>query len=361
MSERSFVELASGGADNRVVQYFYVHSAGESYSYPTGRGRTDPRRLTALYLECALVQAASLTLRDAACEQLLVWNLRDPHDKDVLGDYGVRLVREIEALGVQIRFAEYEHRFSAPAPEYMASRYILDAMKSASSTARPGQALWFTDLDVFWWAPERIFASAPSDAEVACLYIDYTPDWNVMLGTTPTTVGEFGTTFGPCAVPVPWVGGEILGATAAGCRDFVAACEQLERDVGQAPEQLPAEEHLFSLAGGLGRVRYKDLSAQCHRMFTGARHSGDTVADPTTYGFWHLPGEKGLSFRRTAVALLKGRHERLAREFADPAAASRRFNLAPPRLTRRFRDDGWLASDKLLRAASARLARIPRS
>ena len=104
----------SESSDHCVVQYFYVHSAGETYSYPTGRGRTDPRRLTALYLECALVQAASLALRHAPCEQMFVWNVRDPHDTDVLGDYGVRLVREMEALGVRMRFAEYAHRFSAP-------------------------------------------------------------------------------------------------------------------------------------------------------------------------------------------------------------------------------------------------------
>jgi hypothetical protein len=343
----------SDGPAHCVVQYFFVHSADEAYSYPTGRNYSDPQKLTALYLECALVQAASLALRDdVACEQVFVWNLADPHDESVLGAYGVRLVRAMEALGVQMRHAEFAHRFDSPAAEYMASRYILDAIHEAVRAARDDQVLWFTDLDCVWRSPERVFAAAPKPSEVGCLYIPYPPDWDVMLGTTPTTVGRFGERLGACKVPVPWVGGEILSADPATLRHFVEACERVERAIGQEPGQLPAEEHLFSLVGGLDYVQFKDLSAVCRRIQTGARHTGPRFTDVASLGFWHLPGEKGLAFRRTAKALLRGRHGQLAREFADPELAMRRFNVGRPKMTRRLRDDSWLAVNRLLRATA---------
>jgi hypothetical protein len=343
-----------------VVQYFYAHAAGERYAYPTGRGAEDAQRLTALYLECALVQAASLALRGADCEQLFVSNIVDPHDVGLLGRHAVAIVRELEQLGVQLRHADYAHRFADPADEYVASRYILDAISAVSASAPPGQCLWFTDLDCFWWAPGQVFAQAPPDDEVGCLFIDYPPDWDVMLGTTPTTVGRFGERLGACQVPVTWVGGELIAGTAATMAAFVTACERLEAEVGEQPRELPAEEHLLSLMGALGRVRYRDLSSVGRRVFTGVRHAGPRLADPTAIGFWHLPGEKGLSFRRTARALLRGEHERLARDFADPERAPRRFNTGQPSLARRVRDDGWLLANAARRALRERLPRVGR-
>lgn len=328
-----------------MVQYLYVHAPGEAFAYTSTRGRTEPAALATLYLECAVAQAASLRLRGASCDQILVTNLSDPHDPDVLGRDGVRLIEALERLGVQLRHADYTYRLERALPEYEASRYALDAIRTVTSAAPDEQCLWFADLDCVWIDPQKVFAATPRAPRIACLLMRYPPEWDVMLGTTPTTVGELGRRLGDSVVPAPWIGGELIGGTAASLRGFLAECDRVERELGQLPRELPAEEHLFTILGALGRVAYADLTAVGRRLLTG-RHTGPKVAEASNLGFWHLPGEKGLSLRRAAGYVLAGDEERLATILADPRRRLEWFNLSPD-LEHRVRDGAWLAANRI--------------
>jgi hypothetical protein len=59
------------------------------------------------------------------------------------------------------------------------------------------------------------------------------------------------------------------------------------------------------------------------------------------------PGEKGLSFRRAADALLRRRTGRLREDLSSPARAATRFNLSGVGRSRRLRDDSWIAAARL--------------
>jgi hypothetical protein len=78
-------------------------------------------------------------------------------------------------------------------------------------------------------------------------------------------------------------------------------------------------------------------------MPTGPREGAPKIDNPFAFGLWHLPAEKGLSLRRSAHEVRRGRDERLRRDLAEPSRMARRFNVAPTRLPRRIRDDSWIA------------------
>src|ERR1035437_4787908 len=106
-----------------VVQYLDVHAPGDSYDYPSSRAQAGPEQLAARYLECALVQAASLRLRGAACRLALVSNVTDTR---ALGSRGARLWAQIESLDVEMVHAEDEHRRPHELTTYASSCYVLD-------------------------------------------------------------------------------------------------------------------------------------------------------------------------------------------------------------------------------------------
>ena len=336
-----------------MVQYLYVHHAGERFIYPSSRSYGGAANTAMRYLECALVQAASLRVREVECDLVLVTNLEDPRDPAAVEPRGVRLLEKMEALGVRLLFAPYGHRSSQPVQMFESSRYVLDAIGAVAAQSDAARRLWFVDVDCVWPDPERVFAAAPAAGEVGCIHIPYPPDWDIN-GTTPRRLGEFGRELGECPVPIPWVGGELLCGTATDLAEMASSCEALDEEVSARGAALPAEEQLLSLAGGLGRVHFTDLSAVAWRVWTGPRHGAVVHPNPGELGLWHLPSEKGLGFRRAAGALLSGRTARLRRDLQDPARAMRRFNVAGAGWTRRVRDDSWLAGYRLKRALASR-------
>ena len=84
---------ARGGSNSEehqrplVVLYLYVHAPGERFVYPNARASGSARRLASRYLECAVTQAATLRLQDAACDILLASNGVERVD---LGGHGRR-------------------------------------------------------------------------------------------------------------------------------------------------------------------------------------------------------------------------------------------------------------------------------
>jgi len=130
----------------------------------------------------------------------------------------------------------------------------------------------------------------------------------------------------------------------------VRACEQLDARLGAEGSSLPNEEQILSLAGAIGQVRFRDMSRVARRITTGARSHAAGVSDPLAIGLWHLPSEKGLSMRRTARQLRRGRTGRLRRDLSDPARTARRFNVAGTGVLRRLQDDGWIVAQRLRQA-----------
>ena len=352
-----------GVAKPLVVQYLYVHEQGEAFYYPTTRSDTSAQsdssagRVAIRYLECALTQAASLTLQDASCELVLVTNIGGP---EALGKSGAKLWSSLERLGVRILPTAYRHRPSAGTTDYVSSRYVLDAILAACEGQPAERQLWLTDLDCVWANPDLVFEHAPEPAEIGCVYIDYPPDWDAVgfdaPGISRRQLGVIAAGMGGTEELPSWVGGELLCGIPQTLRALVSACEQLDGALAERGDSLPTEEQVLTLAGATGRIRFRDLSVVARRMTTGPRTRAKVVEDPLSIGLWHLPSEKGLSLRRAARAVEDGRTEHLRRDLAEPARAARRFNVAGTGLLRRLRDDGWIAGQRVHSAVRSALA-----
>lgn len=333
-----------------VVQYLFVHEPGQRFSYPSSRADGDARRLADRYLECVLVQAASLRLAVPDCETVLVTNLQGDR---LLDDYGRRLLEAIERLGVRRVHAPYAHAPADDVTLFYSSRYVLDAIDAVAAGAPPDQQLWMVDVDCVWVDPAAAFAARAGRPGIGCVTIPYPPDWDVS-GWTRNQIAALGGRLGT-SQPLPhWVGGELLTGSVADLRALVAACDQLDHELVAIDVPLPTEEQLLTLAGGIGRVVYDDCSHVAGRIWTGRRHGAINPEDPAALALWHLPGEKGLAFRRAARPLLAGRSDVLARDLATREQALQRFNLAEASTASRLRDDAWIAVNRLRERLAAR-------
>jgi hypothetical protein len=342
-----------------VAQYLYVHRQGDRYRYPSARSGGGTAQLTARYLECALVQAASLRVNAPSCRLALVTNVRD--EQDSLDDRGRALLERMQELGVELVHAGYDHAPKAETPHFHSSRYVFDAIGALVPQLSDDERLWLLDLDCVWVDPAAAFAALQRGGGegIGALAIGYPEGWEVS-GRTREQLGAIGARLGACD-PLPhWIGGELLAGTGAQLLEVLHECERLEAELAQIDVELATEEHLLSVAGGLGRLRFTDLAGTIGRIWTGNRHEASNPSDPVALAIWHLPSEKGLSLRRAANALLRGRDRRLLRDLADRERAARRFSVAGAGYSRRLRDDGWIATTRVrdtiarkLRALSA--------
>jgi hypothetical protein len=337
-----------------VVQYLYVHEPEEGFYYPTARAGASAAKVARRYLECALTQAASLAYREVDCELVLATNVTD---RRRLGKVGADLIERIEALGTRIVATEYTHRPKEGTAIYVSSRYVLDAILSSAEGQPEDRQIWLTDLDCVWANPSLVFQSAPDPSEVGCIFIEYPPDWDTVgfevYGRTRLGIGDLAREMGATEQAPPWIGGELLTGRPQPLRELVATCERLDAQLDNEHKTLPNEEQILSLAGAVGAVHYKDLSQVARRMPTGTRSDAAPIEDPQSIGLWHLPAEKGLSLRRTAEQVRRGRTRRLRRDLADPARTARRFNVDGTGPLRRLRDDGWIAAQRLRSIAPA--------
>jgi hypothetical protein len=338
-----------------VVQYLYVHGREESFFYPQVRARRSAAAVAERYLECALVQAASLSLREIDCDLALAINRSE---SGTLGRRGEELLEALEKLGVELLDVPYEHAPTDGSSVYRASRYVLDAVVASAGAQPASRPLIFTDLDCIWVDPETLFARIPPAPGAACIHIEYPPDWDVVGfgedGRTRRAIGELAHGLGGATDAPLWIGGELLAGTAGSLLEVVAACEQVDRELASQGRELPTEEQVFSLVATAGRVDFTDLFDIARRIQTGPRHEAPRVDDPTALALWHLPSEKGLSLRRTAGQLLRGRYRPLARDVGDPARLARRFNVKGAGWSRRLKDDSWIVASRA-RAALAGL------
>jgi hypothetical protein len=333
-----------------VAQYLYVHGADERFYYPSSRSSGRPDRLLARYLECALVQATSLRVNAPSCELVLVTNLTDA---DSLTRRGRALLDRILELGVELVEAQYHHVPRGSAPLFYSSAYVLDAIDALASRLDAGQQLWMADVDCVWVDPEAAFRALTAAGTIAALPIRYPHDW-VVSGRTPAEIGALGARLGTCP-PVPdWVGGEVLAGTCAQLGEVPRECERLEAELRSIDIELATEEQLLTLANGLGRLRFASLADTVGRIWTGRRHGAAIPVPPSALAIWHLPSEKGLSLRRAADAILRGRDARLRSDLSDRARAARRFNVDGKR-SRALRDDAWLARTRVRELASRKL------
>jgi hypothetical protein len=337
-----------------VVQYLYVHEPEEGFYYPSARAANSAAQVAQRYLECALTQVASLAYREVDCELVLATNITD---RSLVGRRGEILLEHIEALGARVVHTPYEHRPREGTTIYVSSRYVLDAIVSASEGLDPERRLWLTDLDCVWADPATVFGASPADGEVGCIYIDYPPDWDTVgfdaHGRTRNGIGELAREMGADVQTPPWVGGELLTGTVATLRDLVSTCERLDAQLAGEGKSVPTEEQILSLAGALGKISFVDLSAVARRITTGKRSQALPVADAASLGLWHLPAEKGLSMRRAAGQIVSGHTRGLQRDLSDRERRARRFNVAHAGRLRRLRDDSWIAAQRVRSAALA--------
>jgi hypothetical protein len=338
-----------------VAQYLYLHEPGESLAYPSSRSGGDARSLGARYLECVLVQAASLRWQAPDCQLLLVTNLPS---REWLTRRGRALLDRILALGVELVTADYRHAPRRPAEVFYSSCFVFDAIDAVTAGVDPRRRLWFVDVDCVWVDPKAAFEAdaAAAGSGIGTVQIGYPPDWP-MRGYTREDLGTLGGRLGAC-VPVPtWIGGEVLAGTAGELRRLVAVCEDLDRELEGIDGSLNTEEQLLSLAGGLGRLEFRSLSGVAGRIWTGRRHEASNPPNPAALALWHIPSEKGLSIRRAANALLRGRTARLRRDLSSRSRAAARFNVSGVRWSRSMRDDTWIAGSRVRDAVALRTGR----
>ena len=320
-----------------VVPYLYVHAEDERFHYPSSRVWSGAGRLANRYLECVLVQAASLRLRGAPCDIELVTNLTDRTRLDARGR---ALLERIESFAVVVLHAEYDHRPAGQVSEFAASRYVFDAIEAAASGQPADRPLWLVDVDCVWLDPRRALAALPPAPAIGCLHLLYPPDWD-LYGHTPASLRALAVRLGAPDRPVDWVGGELLAGRAADLQGLAAACTDLDREVSALSEALTTEEQVVTLAAALGRVETRATDT-VWRIWTGRRHNAPPHPRPLELAIWHLPAEKGLSLRRTADELLAGRTDGLRRDLQAPGRAARRFNVCGTGMRRRLTDDAWL-------------------
>src|SRR5439155_7567928 len=122
--------------------------------YPSARAWRDPARVASRYLECVLVQCASLRLRDVDCDIVFVTNARTRRSS--LGRWGARLLAHLDRYGVEIREADYRHRGWARTPAFFASHYVFDAIDAIDGEDR---LCLLTDVDCVWVDAPRVFAA----------------------------------------------------------------------------------------------------------------------------------------------------------------------------------------------------------
>jgi hypothetical protein len=335
-----------------VVQYLYVHGRDEPFEYPSSRVRSGrPERLVVRYLECVLVQAASLRLRAADCELALVTNLTGTTR---LGTAGERLLDRIHQLGVTIVPAQYLHAPARATVKFASSRYVFDAICATARREEPERPLWLLDVDCVWVDPGRAFASFPSPGEIGCVEIPYPLDWTH--GPSRPMIAALARRLGaPAGPPPPWIGGELLAGRASDLLDLVDTCDRLDAELADSGEHLATEEQLLSLASALGRIETRTMMDVASRIWTGPRHGAPAPTDPGALSIWHLPSEKGLGFRRTARELARSGSGGLLHDLEDPQRAMRRFNVAGAGRRRRVRDDLWLAGRRAAEAVGSLL------
>lgn len=337
---------ANSGSSPLIVQYLYVDDDGRTLPpHPSVRTLAPAR-----YLECALTQSASLRVQDAACDIVLATNV----ERGRQGRRARRLLDAIADLGVELVPTDFHTRSVTRNAAQASSRFVRDAILAAAAAAAGQRIAWIPNLDCVWFRPARVFAAAPARGEVACVVIPYPPDWQVAgahaVGGSPRALGELAASMGGRPRPAAWLGTDLLGGTVDELCRLVTICEQLDAELHQRGVVLDSEQQVLSLAGALGRIRVCDLAGVARRIHTGARQDYAHRDEPAALGLWHLPSEKGLSLRRAAAQLGRGRTGPLRTDLGDARRALRRFNLTPMTPLRRVRDDGWLA----LRTLAAR-------
>lgn len=334
-----------------VAQYLYLHEPGESLAYPSSRSSGSAARLGARYLECVLVQAASLRWLAPDCQLLLVTNLAS---RDWLTHRGRALLDRILALDVELVTADYRHAPREPVSVFYSSCYVFDAIEAVAARVDPDRQLWFVDVDCVWVDPFAAFAAVATGKGIGTVQIGYPPDWTIR-GYTREDIGGLGGRLGACPPAPAWVGGELLSGTARELRTLVEVCEELDRELARIDSSLNTEEQLLTLAGGLGRLEFRNLSGVAGRIWTGRRHGASNPPDAAALALWHLPSEKGLSIRRAANALLRGRTGRLRRDLSSRSRAAARFNVSGVSWTRSVRDDAWIAASRVCDAVLFKL------
>src|ERR1035437_7586646 len=232
-------ETSAATAPPVIVQYLYVHAPGEQFDYPSSRSEHEPGRLAARHLGGVLVQAASLRLRDGACALVLATNLTD---KRAVGPRGMRLLAEIEALGVEIVFAEYLNRPEVETVTFASSRYVFDAIRALAERVPADRRLLFLDVDCVWLDAPKLFAALPPSPQIGCIHILYPEDWAVA-ERTPNDLAALACVLGAAHPSVPWAGGELRTGTAADLRALASVCRALEAEVIGHGHHVNTEEH----------------------------------------------------------------------------------------------------------------------
>ncbi|HEX4435713.1 MAG TPA: hypothetical protein VH061_02855 [Solirubrobacteraceae bacterium] len=323
-----------------VCMYLFLEDGGTTVPpHPSPRTRSAVR-----YLECALVQAASLRLGDAACDLAIVVN-------EPALDIPVRAARAIWARLDEFGVRRIESDLRVGSGGAAASRFPREAIRAMAAAETAERTAWVPNLDCVWVDPARVLGSLPSPGAVGCLPIGYPSDWSVggsaLAGRSRIELGRTAARLGAAAASEapPWIGADLLAGEVGALQAMMESCDRLEARLPQDGE--PAgNEQLLTLAGALGEMHVADLSAVAARIQTGARHGAGTPAGVESLGLWHLPAEKGLSIRRVARAILGGREAALRADLAEPRRAMRRFNVGTPSRAHQLRDDAWVLAQR---------------
>jgi hypothetical protein len=324
-----------------VCMYLFLEEGGATVPpHPSPRTSSAVR-----YLECALVQAATLRLQDADCDLAIVAN---GPALELAGGAARAVWERLGELGVHRIQSDLRVGPGGAA----ASRFPREAILALAAAEPVERTVWLPNLDCVWVDPGRVLGAAPRSGAVACLAIGYPPDWSVggsvAVGRSRAELGRLAVKLGaaPSSQAPPWIGADLLAGDTGALLALVESCDRLEASLPSDGE--PAgNEQLLTLAGALGEIRLVDLSALAARVQTGARHGAGAPGGIESLGLWHLPAEKGLSLRRAARAILNGGEAALRADLAEPRQAMKRFNVGASSRAHQLRDDAWVLAQRL--------------
>ena len=263
-----------------VCMYLFLDAAGATLPPHPSPRTASPLR----YLECALVQAASLRLAGASCETVLLTNMRGGPGRE-----GRRMRGALGELGVEVRDIALRIEPGTPVG---ATRLPREAIRAAADGLDGARELWVPNLDCVWIDPERALRACPRGGRVGALAIPYPPDWAVggpaAVGATREDLGRTAAGMGARLESAPpWIGADLLAGSARALLGLLAACDELDTELAARGATATNEQLLTPVGRARARrcrgplpprAAHPDRGAPQRRRAVRRRRAGDLAS-----------------------------------------------------------------------------------
>ena len=284
-----------------VVTWLYAEAPGEESVYPQviGHGAPSSTRFQAVYWRCVAVFFASLHRHQSGARAVLATNVEaaptvDGHDlAALLARWGVETVR-------------LPYTFQPPEGYWGAWRnqfYVFDVVRWLAGRLGDGDVGMVLDSDCVWARPPGRMA-AMARRHGALTYDLGLPEGGDQNGLSLDAMAALYTDLDghAPATPPPYVGGELVAATAETLRRIDGRAddlwaEMLRRHDAGLPKFNEEAQALSYLYHALG-IPYGTANPYLRRIWTTLVKGDDARGPDLDLTVWHVPGEKRYGLRR---------------------------------------------------------------